>query len=152
MPRNTHVHAEGLALFVIGLHIAKPWRPDLWLPAFTAMPGMIAELEAARVAAARGSGEELGFLGHRYLWGAGGPTVLQWWRSREHLVRYAQAPEHRHRPAWRAFNERARRAPGAVGIWHETYQVPPGGLESIYRGAIPLMGLAKATASSPAPE
>jgi len=37
-----------------------------------------------------------------------------------------------HLPAWRAFNAAARRSPGAVGIWHETYAVPPGAVETIY--------------------
>ena len=52
------------------------------------------------------------------------------------------APEARHRPAWTAFNRRARRVPGAVGVWHETYQVARA--ESVYVD-LPVQGLAAAT-------
>ncbi len=51
-----------------------------------------------------------------------------------------------HRPAWTEFNRRARKAPGVVGIWHETFQVERA--ESIYV-SMPVTGLAKATAAVP---
>jgi hypothetical protein len=47
---------------------------------------------------------------------------------------------------WAAFNSRARKAPGAVGIWHETYLVDSAG--SMYVG-MPLSGLARATEQIP---
>jgi hypothetical protein len=53
-----------------------------------------------------------------------------------------------HRPAWAAFNARARKAAGAVGVWHETFAVPAGGHESIYV-AMPPTGLAAATGVVP---
>ncbi|WP_091605773.1 monooxygenase family protein [Arthrobacter koreensis] len=46
--------------------------------------------------------------------------------------------------AWEEFNRRARSAPGAVGIWHETYVVNRA--EPMYVG-MPLTGLAAATGS-----
>ena len=49
--------------------------------------------------------------------------VVQYWNSHEKLYAYASVPEAKHRPAWTAFNRRARKAPGSVGIWHETYLV-----------------------------
>ena len=76
--------------------------------------------------------------------------MVQYWRSVEDLYRYASAPDHEHRPAWTAFNVRARKAQGVVGIWHETYAVPAGAHESIYDGT-PVMGLAAATSSVPVP-
>ena len=48
---------------------------------------------------------------------------------------------------WREFN-RAVRASGDVGIWHETYTVHAGEYEAVY-GNMPLFGLAKATAHVP---
>ena len=33
-----------LVVFLIGMRINQPWRPDLWLPVFQAMPAMLAEL------------------------------------------------------------------------------------------------------------
>ena len=72
--------------------------------------------------------------------------MVQYWSSAEKLLSYASAPENEHRPAWTAFNRRARKAPGAVGIWHETYVVDRA--ETVYI-AMPAMGLAAATASAP---
>lgn len=135
--RMTHQHDGDLVVFLIGMRVNRPWRPDLWLPVFGAMPKMLAELTEDP-----GSG----LLGYRILLGAGGPTVVQYWSSTEQLYAYASAPEQEHRPAWTAFNRRARQAPGAVGIWHETYVVERA--ESIYVGTPP-MGLAAATGSVP---
>ncbi|MGZ4600579.1 MAG: DUF4188 domain-containing protein [Oryzihumus sp.] len=146
--RVTHEHDGGIAVFLIGMRLTQPWRVDAWLPVVTAMPRMVRELYQTKAAAARGEGEDLGFLEARSLVGAGGPTVVQYWRSVEDIYRYASAPDHAHRPAWQAFNARARKASGAVGIWHETFAVPAGGHESLYLG-VPTMGLAKATAVVP---
>lgn len=146
--RTTHGYHGDVAVFLIGLRVNRWWRVDGWLPAVRAMAPMLGELYAARAAAERGEGEDPGFLGHRTLVGAGGPTVVQYWRSVEHIYRYASAPEAQHRPAWRSFNERARRVPGAVGVWHETFAVPAGGHESIYVD-MPPTGLAAATSVVP---
>lgn len=146
--RVTHGHEGELAIFLIGMRVTKPWRVDAWYPVSAAMPRMLRELYAAKAAAARGEGADLGFLDARTLLGAGGATVVQYWRSVDDIYRYAASAEHAHRPAWQAFNAKARAARGAVGIWHETYAVPAGGHESLYLG-VPTMGLAKATSVVP---
>ena len=105
-----------------------------------------AEIRGDDDAAARGEAEDLGFLGARTLLGGKGTTVVQYWRSVEDIYGYASAPNHEHRPAWTAFNQRARRAPGAVGVWHETYVVSRA--ESVYVG-MPPTGLAKVTSLVP---
>ncbi|MET4061289.1 hypothetical protein ABIB35_002859 [Arthrobacter sp. UYP6] len=133
--RMTHVHDGPLVVFLIGMRINRPWRPDLWLPAFAAMPRMLAELSAD---------PDSGLLGYRITLGAGGPLVIQHWKSAEQLYAYASQTNAQHRPAWAAFNRIARKAPGAVGIWHETYVVDRA--ESMYVG-MPATGLAKATAA-----
>ncbi len=69
-------------------------------------------------------------------------TVVQYWRSTEHLNGYARASEHLHLPAWRAFNQAVKDS-GIVGIWHETYRIGQGSYEAIY-GNMPNHGLAKA--------
>jgi hypothetical protein len=74
--------------------------------------------------------------------------MVQYWRSFEHLERYATDPAHAHRPAWAAFN-RALASSGDVGIWHETYRVRPGDYECIYN-RMPAFGLARATRAVPA--
>lgn len=135
--RMTHDYDGDLVVFLIGMRINKPWRPDLWLPVFSAMPGMLAELSKDK---------ESGLLGYRLTFGAGGPLLVQYWNSHEKLYRYASDRNAAHRPAWAAFNRRARKAPGAVGIWHETYVVERA--ESIYVG-MPVAGLAAATSAVP---
>ncbi|MHA3834125.1 DUF4188 domain-containing protein [Terrabacter sp. AAH1] len=140
---STHTHDGDLAVFLIGMRVNQPWRPDLWLPVLGAMPGMIAELYRAKAAAARGDGPDLGFLEARTLIGSGGPTVVQYWRDAQSIYAYANDPERLHRPAWTAFYRRSRKATGAVGIWHETYAVPAGAHESLYV-AMPPTGLGKA--------
>jgi hypothetical protein len=135
--RMTHDYDGDLVVFLIGMRINKPWRPDLWLPVFNAMPAMLAELSKDR---------ESGLIGYRLMIGAGGPLVVQYWSSQEKLYAYASDRNASHRPAWAAFNRRARKAPGTVGIWHETYVVERA--ESIYSG-MPVSGLAAATTSVP---
>lgn len=135
--RWTHEHAGDLTVFLIGMRINKPWRPDAWLPAFLAMPRMLRELAQDPLS---------GFLGYRLTLGAGGPLVVQYWRTSADVYRYAGDREAAHRPAWAAFNRRARAVPGAVGIWHETYEVARA--ESVYVD-LPPSGLAAATAARP---
>jgi hypothetical protein len=135
--RMTHDYDGDLVLFLIGMRINRPWRLDLWLPVFLAMPAMLAELSKDK---------DSGLLGYRLTFGAGGPLLVQYWCSHEKLYRYASDRNAAHRPAWAAFNRRARQAPGAVGIWHETYLVERA--ESIYSG-MPVSGLAAATSSVP---
>lgn len=145
---TTHDLDGSLAVFLIGLRINHPWRPDLWVPALRAMGPMVTELYEAKATAEQGGGAGLGFLGHRSLVGAGGPTLVQYWRSTDDIYAYAHDPARSHRPAWKAFYERGRRAAGAVGVWHETYAVPAGGHESLYL-AMPPTGLAAVTGSVP---
>ena len=133
----THEHEGELVVFVIGMRLNKPWRVDLWAPVFAAMPKMLAELSRD---------QQSGLLGYRILLAAGGPTVVQYWSSYDKLWAYASEPAASHRPAWTEFNRRARGAPGAVGIWHETYAVAQA--ESMYVG-MPALGLAAATRAVP---
>lgn len=144
--RLTDGHEGDIVVFLIGMTVNKPWRPDLWGPVFTAMPPMIAELE--RNAATRGTDQWWGYLGSRYLISTGGPMLVQYWRSTDDLVAYAGDNARAHRPAWGRFNAMARKAGRAVGVWHETYDVPAGRHESIYVDTPPL-GLAKVTSLIP---
>jgi Domain of unknown function (DUF4188) len=133
--RMTHNYDGALVVFLIGMRINKPWRPDLWVPVFFAMPAMLAELSKDK---------DSGLLGYRLAFGAGGPFVVQYWSSHEKLYAYASDRNALHRPAWTAFNRRARKAPDSVGIWHETHLVERA--ETIYSG-MPVSGLAAATSA-----
>jgi hypothetical protein len=109
-----------------------------WWPVAAAMPRMLRELAEE---------PDSGLLGVESWFG--NPTIaLQYWRSFEHLERYAKDSARLHRPAWAAFN-RAVASNGDVGIWHETYRVRPGDYECIYNN-MPPFGLARATRAVPA--
>jgi hypothetical protein len=135
--RTTHRHEGELVVFLIGMRVNAVWRPDQWLPVFAAMTPMITELA---------SDEDSGMRGFRITIGSRGPVLVQYWDSLEKLYAYASSSDQAHRPAWTAFNRRARKAPGAVGIWHETYVVERA--ESMYVG-MPASGLAAATEAVP---
>ncbi len=125
-------------VFLIGMRINKLWKVTKWLPPFLAMPRMIKELE-------KRPPEETGFLGHNGI----GFSMVQYWRSFEHLEAYARSQDHAHFPAWTAFNKRMKNARGDVGIWHETYLVKAGNYEAIYSG-MPEYGLGKVATLAPA--
>jgi Domain of unknown function (DUF4188) len=116
-------------VFLIGMRVNKPWKLHKWLPVFFAMPKMLKELEA---------NPDSGFLGHTGI----GLTIVQYWRSFEHLEAYARAKDKTHWPAWVAFNRRVGGSRSDVGIWHETYRIKPGSYEAIYSG-MPPYGLGK---------
>ena len=135
--RMTHDYDGELVVFLTGMRINRPWRPDLWWPVFSAMSGMLDELSRD---------PDSGLLGYQLTFGGGGSMMVQYWNSHEKLYAYASNPTAAHRPAWTRFNQRIRKAPGAVGIWHETYVVDRA--ETIYSG-MPVAGLAAATSSVP---
>jgi len=131
--RTTNEPTDGpVVVFLIGMRFNRPWKVRAWLPVVSAMSGMLRELERDPAH---------GLLGTRSGIGPGGPFLVQYWRDRESLYAYASDTAATHRPAWAAFNRRARRYPGAVGIWHETFVA--GEFETIY-GDMPPSGLAKA--------
>lgn len=124
-------------VFLIGMRFNKPWKVWRWLPVARAMPAMLNVLAKH---------PELGCLGsHQWI---GRTTILvQYWRSFEHLERFARADDLPHLEAWRRFN-RAVSSSGDVGVWHETYQVQAGAFEAVYAN-MPVFGLAAATAHVP---
>ena len=125
-------------VFLIGMRINRLWKVHKWLPVALAMPRMLRELQAD---------PDSGLLGFQSWFG--NPNIMvQYWRSFEHLERYAKDATHAHRPAWAMFN-RTVESNGDVGIWHETYRVRPGDFECVYNN-MPMFGLAAATRSVPA--
>ena len=119
-------------VFLIGMRINKPWKIWKWLPVARAMPKMLKELSAKPAS-------ETGFLGYEGVF----PSLVQYWRSFDHLEAYAKARDNEHWPAWVDFNRRMKDSRGDVGIWHETFRVRAGEYEAIYSG-MPLRGLARA--------
>lgn len=124
-------------VFLIGMRINKWWKVHKWLPVAMAMGRMMKELETR---------PETGFLGRMDV---GRMTMVQYWKSFDHLEAYARSPENEHWPAWAAFNKALKACRGDVGIWHETYVIEPGRYESVYSG-MPPFGLGKAGRLLPA--
>ncbi len=121
------------AILLIGMRVHRPWKLHKILWVQRAMAGMMREL---------GERRELGMLHAESFFGLSNFMLVQYWRSFEHLERYANDPALGHVPVWRAFLKKVG-ADGDIGIWHETYAVDNQRYESIY-GAMPLFGLARA--------
>ena len=118
-------------VFIIGMKINKLWKLNKWIPVAKAMPAMLKELSAK---------PESGFLGFQLLGGIP-PTIIQYWRSFEHLEAYAKDRNGEHYPAWKSFNMKIK-SNGDVGIWHETYMIKAGNYENIYNN-MPPFGMGK---------
>lgn len=127
-----------VVVFLIGMRINKPWKIHKWLRTGAAMPKMLKELYL---------NPDMGLL-HHEMWFGRTTIQVQYWRSMDQLLEYAQNKNAAHLPAWAAFN-RSIATDGSVGIWHETYAISPGGYESVYVN-MPPFGLGKAGLLEPA--
>jgi hypothetical protein len=128
-------HIEGdFVVFLIGARPQKTrlLRSLLDLGGRNGMPAMLKKLS---------EDPERGLLGFEM---AGlGTIIVQYWRSFEHLERFANDTDDLHVVAWRNYWKRVARS-DRTGIWHETYLVRAGEYESIY-GNMPPYGLGKAS-------
>ena len=70
------------------------------------------------------------------------PTIVQYWRSFDHLEAFAKDEKDPHLQPWRNYWKRVGNQ-NRTGIWHETYLVRAGEYEAIYANMRPF-GLAKA--------
>jgi hypothetical protein len=139
-PGRHAARIEGpFVIFLIGFRINRFFAFNKWLPVAKAMPPMVKELYA---------NPQLGFLGAHSSFYWPGTLMVQYWRSFDHLVDYAQSRNASHLPAWKAFNQSVG-DDGTVGIWHETYQVGAGQYEAIHVN-MPRFGLALAGSHEPA--
>jgi hypothetical protein len=119
-------------VFIIGarLDLRNPVRSLIDLGGQRGMPQMLKYLTQH---------PEKGLLGFE----SHGLTSIQYWRSFEHLERFASDTDDPHLEVWRKYWRRVGKSP-RTGIWHETYLVRAGEYESIY-GNMPPIGLGKAT-------
>jgi hypothetical protein len=78
------------------------------------------------------------------------PTIVQYWRSFEHLEAFAQDTDDPHLDVWRKYWRRVGHS-ARTGFWHETYLVQAGQYEAVY-GNMPPRGLGKAGRLAPATE
>jgi hypothetical protein len=70
------------------------------------------------------------------------PTIVQYWRSFDHLEAFANDDSDPHTAAWRNYWKRVGGA-NRSGIWHETYLVRAGEYEAVYAN-MPPFGLGRA--------
>ncbi len=70
------------------------------------------------------------------------PTIVQYWRSFEHLEAFAKDKDDPHLDVWRNYWRRVGRS-DRTGIWHETFLVRDGEYEAVY-GNTRARGLGKA--------
>jgi hypothetical protein len=137
--RQTAVVEDDIVLFLIGMRFNKPWKIWKWWSVFVAMPRMLKQLTTV---------PELGLLHVQGGMISGQPLVICYFRSPEHLYRFAKDPDLNHLGPWRSFNQKIR-AGGDVGIWHETYRVSPDRVECVY-GNMPPWLLGAAVGTEPA--
>ena len=90
---------------------------------------------------------ELGCPGFRQ-WFGRTTLLVRYWRDFDSPDRFARDGDLPHREPWRQFN-RAVRASGGVGTWHERFRVRAGEYEAVY-GNMPVFGLAAAATHLPA--
>lgn len=125
---------EPIVVFLIGARINKLRRVRGWWWVAMAMPRMMRKLVQV---------PELGLL-HAEQFMRGRTTLMvQYWRSFDHLERFARDKELPHLEPWWRLNKQMRQS-DEIGFWHETYTIQPGQAEAIY-GNMPIFGLAKAT-------
>lgn len=123
IPRVTADVPDGTIAFLVGMRINQWWALHKIFPVLLAMPAMIIEQVRQR---------ELGMIGSPRTFVSGRLVlVIEYWKSYEYLEAYAKANDNSHLSAWGAFN-RAARGNRAVGVFHETYVVKPGTVETIY--------------------
>lgn len=122
--------------FVVFLIGARPgaWRPLRALRDLGGRRGMFHMLD--RLSKDPDSG-----LLHYEASGPYNAVVVQYWRSFEHLERFANTPDP-HRDVWQRYWRRVGKA-NRSGIWHETFLVRAGDYEAIYANMAP-RGLAVA--------
>lgn len=119
--RMTSQATGDVVVFLIGMRVNRWWKVHQWMRTARAMGAMLRELSEH---------PELGLLGTES-WFGRTTLMVSYWKSIDHLLKYAKQRDAQHLPAWRAFN-RLVGTNGDVGIWHETYRVPAAGYESIY--------------------
>jgi hypothetical protein len=124
-------------VFLIGMRFNKPLKVHRWFPVASAMPKMLRVLDQH---------PELGCLGYQQ-WIGRTTAIVSYWRDFASLDRFARDQDLPHLEPWRRFN-RAIRASGDVGVWHETFRVRANEYEAIYAN-MQTFGLAAATGHIP---
>lgn len=120
--RRTADVDEPMAVFLIGMRVNRLLHARSWWWVSQSMPRMLRALA---------EDPELGLLHVENFTRGRTSLAVQYWRSVEHLMAFANDRDNPHLAAWRRFNQQLRDNDD-VGIWHETYVVTPGAWEGMY--------------------
>ena len=134
--RVTTNNDDGLVVFLIGARINRFWLLPIALPILSRMQVMLKELA---------NDSESGLLGVQSL-GFGG--MVQYWKSVDHLINYADARDRTHKPTATRYYQRLFKN-RAIGLWHELFIVRGGHYEGLYAN-MPKFGLGQFRALVPA--
>ncbi|MDO5681669.1 MAG: DUF4188 domain-containing protein [Propionibacteriaceae bacterium] len=136
--RFTHAPlTEPVTVFLIGMRANRWWKLRKVLWTASKMVPMLRHLSQNPAA---------GLL-HFEQWFGRTTILVSYWKSPEHLQRFAADADAPHLGPWRDFAKVVGHD-GDVGIWHETYEVQPGGAEAVYAN-MPAFGLAAAIGHEP---
>ncbi len=128
---------ERVTVFLIGMRANRWWQLPKVLRVASAMPRMLRHLAAH---------PDAGMLGWQQ-WLGRTTLMVSYWRSPEHLQKFASDRDAPHLGPWRDF-ARTLAGSGSVGVWHETYDVAVADSETVYSD-MPAFGLARATRHVP---
>lgn len=129
--------AGPVTVFLIGMRANRWWKLGQVARVAAAMPKMLTHLAKT---------PDAGMLGYQQ-WLGRTTIIVSYWKSPEHLQRFAADGAAPHLEPWRRFM-RTSAGTGDVGVWHETYETTPGGREAVYSD-MPIFGLAAATGHVP---
>lgn len=118
-----------LVLLLIGARVNRFWLLPFSLPILSKMQNMLSELIAD---------PNSGLLGVQSLGMAG---MVQYWKSMDHLLRYAASQQHEHRPTAKKYYQKIFKNQ-AVGVWHECFFVRAGHYEAFYSN-MPAFGMGR---------
>ncbi|GAA4537194.1 phenylacetaldoxime dehydratase family protein [Pseudonocardia xishanensis] len=134
--RYTANYPDEFVVLLIGLRVNQLWRVNEWWPVLRAAFAMTQEAKALPNSPLLESMTVLSVSDWRVVF------FIQYWRSFDELMSWADNSDLQHKPAQKAFFKRTAYN-GHVGVWHETYKVAAGQFEAIYAN-MPQMGLAAA--------
>jgi len=137
--RRAALGHNGMAVFLIGMRINKWYRVDLWLPPLMAMGKMLRELQEHDVKLGYYGGETYGMIAMAF----GYPSLqVTYWESVEKVISFSSGTIHK--DSMRNYMKAMQRARGAVGVWHELFEI--GKVEGMHRD-MPEFGLVRAVGS-----
>ncbi|MEU9508358.1 DUF4188 domain-containing protein [Micromonospora sp. NPDC048170] len=134
-PRMAAEIEGDFAVFMTGMRVNNFFKVNRWLPTFWSMGGVLKAMFADQ--------EATGALHAHAYWGNRGAVMIAYFRSIEHLERFANNRELAHSKALQDYFRRMKDN-SVVGIWHESYVVRNGEYEAVYNHMPVATGLAAA--------